>query len=254
MGPWVLALVRVLIVAGLSTVSCGGKSSGRMRLGRKEWPLVARSSSNRRRRMRWLKRVRLLRGGCCSRCTTSWWTGCPGASCCPISPRPGSNCAKDSQPTWLRRLVMAAGGLLPGDPAARAFFRFFDPLVYAGRQKGAVYPHLKEQFGDSYLYGVDQGALKKISERTGGRAFFPKNEEDLHAAFAQIQEELRSQYVVAYSPTNKAHDGTFRQIKIEVTDPDLRKDNLRLTYRQGYFAKSGADNKQSGTQPKTRRP
>src|SRR5437763_3644155 len=75
--------------------------------------------------------------------------------------------------------------------------------------------------GDSYLYGVDQGALKKISERTGGRAFFPKNEEDLHVAFAQIQEELRSQYVVAYSPTNKAHDGTFRQIKIEVTDPDF---------------------------------
>ena len=108
--------------------------------------------------------------------------------------------------------------------------------------------------GDSYLYGVDQGALKKISERTGGRAFFPKNEEDLHVAFAQIQEELRSQYVVAYSPTNKAHDGTFRQIKIEVTDPDLRKDNLRLTYRQGYFAKSGAENKPSGTQPKTRRP
>jgi len=108
--------------------------------------------------------------------------------------------------------------------------------------------------GDSYLYGVDQGALKKISERTGGRAFFPKNEEDLHAAFAQIQEELRSQYVVAYSPTNKAHDGTFRQIKIEVTDPELRKENLRLTYRQGYFAKSGADNKQPSPQPKTRRP
>jgi VWFA-related protein len=107
--------------------------------------------------------------------------------------------------------------------------------------------------GDSYLYGVDQGKLKSISERTGGRAFFPKNEEDLHAAFAQIQEELRSQYVVAYSPTNKAHDGTFRQIKIEVTDPDLRKENLRLTYRQGYFAKS-TDNKPSGAQTKTRRP
>ena len=97
--------------------------------------------------------------------------------------------------------------------------------------------------GDSYNYGVDQGALKKISERTGGRAFFPKNEEDLRAAFAQIQDELRSQYLVAYSPTNKAKDGTFRKVEIAVVNPELRKENLRLTYRQGYFARSAVDAK-----------
>jgi Ca-activated chloride channel family protein len=97
--------------------------------------------------------------------------------------------------------------------------------------------------GDNYFDGVDRGALNKISERTGGRAYFPRNEEDLRSAFAQIQDELRSQYLVAYSPLNKTKDGTFRKVQIDVVNPDLRKENLRLTYRQGYFARSAVDAK-----------
>ncbi len=108
--------------------------------------------------------------------------------------------------------------------------------------------------GDAYVSGVEEASLRKISERTGGRAYFPRNEEDLRAAFAQIQQELRSQYLLAYSPTNKTRDGQFRQVKIEITSPELRKENLRLTYRQGYFAKSGGNVQQPGTQPKAKRP
>jgi VWFA-related protein len=92
--------------------------------------------------------------------------------------------------------------------------------------------------GDEYYGGVNKGVLKKVSERTGGRAFFPEDEADLRAAFAQIQDELRSQYLVAYSPTNKNRDGSFRKVQIEVVNPELRKQNLRLTYRQGYFART----------------
>lgn len=91
--------------------------------------------------------------------------------------------------------------------------------------------------GDEYYGGINEGVLKKVSERTGGRAFFPRDESDLRAAFGQIQEELRSQYLIAYSPTNKNRDGSFRRVLVEVVNPDLRK-NLRLTYRQGYFAKT----------------
>jgi VWFA-related protein len=91
--------------------------------------------------------------------------------------------------------------------------------------------------GDEYYEGVDEGSLRKISERTGGRAFFPKDESDLRAAFEQIQVELRSQYLVAYSPTNKSKDGTFRRVQIEIVNPELRKQSFRLTYRQGYFAR-----------------
>lgn len=86
----------------------------------------------------------------------------------------------------------------------------------------------------------DEGALKKVAERTGGRAFFPENEAKLNAAFAQIQQELRSQYLLSYSPTNKARDNSFRQLKIDLVNPELRKQKLKLTYRNGYFARPPA--------------
>jgi len=97
--------------------------------------------------------------------------------------------------------------------------------------------------GDRYHYGINSGALNKITERTGGRAYFPRNENDLRAAFEQIQRELREQYLVAYSPSNKNRDGTYRRVTIEITNPEIRKDNPRLTYRQGYFAQSGGAQK-----------
>ena len=92
--------------------------------------------------------------------------------------------------------------------------------------------------GDEYYGGVNEGTLRKVAERTGGRAFFPDDESELRAAFAQIQLELRSQYLVAYSPTNRSKDGSFRRVQIEIVNPELRRLNLRLTYRQGYFARS----------------
>ncbi|HYG83197.1 MAG TPA: VWA domain-containing protein, partial [Pyrinomonadaceae bacterium] len=92
--------------------------------------------------------------------------------------------------------------------------------------------------GDEYYGGINKGTLRKISERTGGRAYFPEGEEELRDAFAQIQLELRSQYLIAYSPTNKKRDGSFRRVQIDITNPELRKQNLKLTYRQGYFPKS----------------
>lgn len=92
--------------------------------------------------------------------------------------------------------------------------------------------------GDSYQGGVDMGSLKKIAEQTGGRAYFPRSESELRSAFAQIQRDLREQYLVAYSPGNKARDGSYRRIHIEVIDPELRKQNLKLNYRPGYFAKT----------------
>lgn len=91
--------------------------------------------------------------------------------------------------------------------------------------------------GDSYQGGVDMGSLRKIAEQTGGRAYFPRSESELRGAFAQIQRDLREQYLVAYSPANKARDGSYRRIQIEVIDP-LRKQKLKLNYRPGYFAKT----------------
>jgi len=45
------------------------------------------------------------------------------------------------------------------------------------------------------------------------------------------------QYLVAYSPSNKARDGSYRKIEIQVVNPALQK-TLKLNYRSGYFAKT----------------
>jgi VWFA-related protein len=84
--------------------------------------------------------------------------------------------------------------------------------------------------------GVDRGALRDVAQRTGGRAFFPDKNFDLNAAFAEIERELRTQYLIAYSSTNKRRDGAYRKITIEITNPDLRKEKLEIRHRPGYYA------------------
>ena len=92
--------------------------------------------------------------------------------------------------------------------------------------------------GDRYSYGIDEGSLKKITDATGGRAYFPHNERELRDAFEQIQHDLREQYLIAYSPSNKTRDGSYRRVTIDVINPELQKQSLKLTYRPGYFAKT----------------
>ena len=83
--------------------------------------------------------------------------------------------------------------------------------------------------------GIDRNALRDLAERTGGRAFFPDKKFDLNAAFAEIERELRTQYLIAYSSTNKKRDGSYRKITIEVSNPELKK--LDIRHRPGYYAK-----------------
>jgi Ca-activated chloride channel family protein len=104
--------------------------------------------------------------------------------------------------------------------------------------------------GDRYQFGIDEGALKKLTENTGGRAFFPRNERDLNEAFAQIQRDLRERYLIAYSPSNKSRDGSYRRVTIEIVNPEVRRDNLKLNYRPGYFAKTPVPE----TSPNTKKP
>src|SRR5690348_1988808 len=94
--------------------------------------------------------------------------------------------------------------------------------------------------GDRYSFNVDEGSLRKITEKTGGRAYFPRHARDLHDAFEQIQKDLREQYLVAYSPSNKARDGSYRKIEIQLVNPALRDQNLKLNYRSGYFSKTAS--------------
>jgi VWFA-related protein len=92
--------------------------------------------------------------------------------------------------------------------------------------------------GDKKFSGVNRGALREIAERTGGRAFFPKKEDDLRSAFAEIEQELRSQYLIAYIPTNKKHDGSIRAMNIEITNLEIPKTSLQLRYRPGILRRA----------------
>ena len=75
-------------------------------------------------------------------------------------------------------------------------------------------------------------AMKKLSEETGGRLIdVGNNGKKLEAAFQQIEDELRTQYVASYTPSNSKLDGVFRHLAVE-----CRGDGLKVQVRKGYFA------------------
>jgi VWFA-related protein len=79
--------------------------------------------------------------------------------------------------------------------------------------------------------GGDQGVAKRLTDESGGRTIVVRSEKNLEAAFDQISEELRSQYTVGYTPTNKKHDGSYRKIKVEMKDKEYS-----VLTRRGYYA------------------
>ncbi len=133
------------------------------------------------------------------------------------------------------------------DKTRRAIILLTDGVNTYGSKKldDAVQAALKSEaviyavgIGDNFYDGVDKGVLNKISERTGGHAFFPRDESELRKAFTQIQIEMRSQYLIAYEPSNQKRDGSYRKIEIQVVNPELSKQKVTLTHRNGYFAKA----------------
>jgi Ca-activated chloride channel family protein len=85
--------------------------------------------------------------------------------------------------------------------------------------------------GDRSRFGLNVGVLRRLTEETGGRAYFPKNSADLERAFREIETELRSQYLLAYYPSDPTPEGRFREIQIRVP---TRK-GLRIRHRRGYI-------------------
>ena len=73
--------------------------------------------------------------------------------------------------------------------------------------------------------------LERIVEATGGRVFFPFHIEDVANYFSEIQDELRSQYAIAYKPAAFAFDGRFRTIQISTLDK-----KYKVRSRKGYYA------------------
>jgi VWFA-related protein len=84
---------------------------------------------------------------------------------------------------------------------------------------------------DPHFGGGNGGVAHKITDDTGGRTIVVNSEKHLAEAFDQISEELRSQYTLGYYPTNAAHDGKFRKIKVDMSNHDLK-----VLARKGYYA------------------
>ena len=84
--------------------------------------------------------------------------------------------------------------------------------------------------------------INKLATETGGRAFFPESISELPQIASEIIRDLRTQYVLSYSPTNGALDGSYRAIKVTVDQGGSSEKRIALT-RTGRLAKGGGDTK-----------
>ncbi len=78
-----------------------------------------------------------------------------------------------------------------------------------------------------------QRGLKALAEASGGLDYYPKSLADVEKITPQVAEEIRKQYLIAYTPANSALDGTYRKIEVRLTGYG-RNPNVR--YRNGYYA------------------
>ena len=137
-------------------------------------------------------------------------------------------------------------------------------VVTDGEDRSSYYPEadlfrrLREEDVQIYVIGfvseldAEKGLIRKsprdkavnlinrIATETGGRAFFPQSISELPEIANQIVRDLRTQYVISYDPTNKAHDGTYRTIKVTVADAPGRDKRIALT-RSGRTAGQGVN-------------
>jgi len=87
------------------------------------------------------------------------------------------------------------------------------------------------QHGGMVFGGTSDSALRQLSEDTGGHVFHIDRKITLHDAFEQLQSELRSQYAIAYTPSNPVKDGSFRRIEVRTANKEWK-----VQTRKGYFA------------------
>ena len=102
-------------------------------------------------------------------------------------------------------------------------FTFEDALEYARRAGVTIY-------AIGLGKDVDKRHLSKITEETGGRSFFIKTAAELTPIYAEIERELRSQYLVAYQSTNTGDENAFRAVELKVDRPGVEVKTIR-----GYY-------------------
>lgn len=89
--------------------------------------------------------------------------------------------------------------------------------------------------GEKGELGYGRGVIAEITRLTGGRPFFPNNFKQLDYFVDLIHTELRNQYVIGYSSSDKTTDGKWRKIKVRL-DPPEGLPKLSVRAKEGYFA------------------
>jgi Ca-activated chloride channel family protein len=124
--------------------------------------------------------------------------------------------------------------LLVSDGADNASAHAFSEVLEAARLADVAIYSIGI-LSDSDVGRTARKGLEELSEITGGRSFFPTRVEEIPALTESVALELRELYTVGYSPTNARRDGTWRSVRINVTQPP-ETPRYQTNYRHGYYA------------------
>ncbi|HZH34615.1 MAG TPA: VWA domain-containing protein [Pyrinomonadaceae bacterium] len=78
--------------------------------------------------------------------------------------------------------------------------------------------------------------LERMAKETGGKTYFPNAVSELPQIARDINNEIRTQYILSYAPTNDKRDGSYRAVRVQVADDSKRGKRIALT-RAGYTAR-----------------
>ncbi len=132
---------------------------------------------------------------------------------------------KASKATTVRRAII----LLSDGEDNQSHVTREEAIEMAQRAEAIVYTISTNVSGTK---GAGDRVLERIADATGGRPFFPFQIRDVSNAFAEIQDELRSQYAISYKPADLKADGHYRTIEIVAND----RKNFRVRARRGWYA------------------
>jgi Ca-activated chloride channel homolog len=109
---------------------------------------------------------------------------------------------------------------------------FEEVLDLAKRSETAIYA-IALRGNDVQAKGFREAefVMRTLAQETGGRAFFPARIDDLTGVYAQIADELASQYTLGYISANQRRDGAWRRLVVQVA-----RANITPRTKKGYYA------------------
>ena len=136
---------------------------------------------------------------------------------------------KAKNPDEIRRQAIVV--LSDGEDTS-SLVSFEEVLDLAKRSETAIYTIGLQPRETSALRGFREAefVLRQLAQETGGRAFFAQKIEDLKDVYAQIADELSSQYSMGYASKNAKRDGAFRRLVVQVSRP-----NTTARTKRGYY-------------------